>query len=212
MRIQDFITGISEIEFENVFNPYTDVCKVYDKAYADKIRRNNLLAILDSLEGQDVDSIWLGRDLGHRGGRRTGIALTDESNLEFAIQYWNVRLERATVGKKFQERTASNIWSALSKVNKSIFLWNVFPFHAHNPGEPFTNRSHNALERDMGLEILSELVSILTPRKIVAVGNDAFHSALRIYSTGSVVKVRHPSYGGEKVFRRQISEYCKSLV
>jgi len=27
------------------------------------------------------NTIWMGRDLGYRGGRRTGLALTDEAHL-----------------------------------------------------------------------------------------------------------------------------------
>lgn len=201
-----FLKELKAYQGVDVFNPYTDVCDVFDLEDANEIRATNLKQVIESFSGKQVDSIWIGRDFGHRGGRRTGLALTDEANLVSANRVWEVELTQATKGKLFFERTAANIWSALKEIDENIFMWNVFPFHPHEAGKPFSNRSHTAKERDAGIEILGILIRLLQPKQIVAIGNDAFKCSLRIFDNDKVYKIRHPSYGGEKAFSRQIRD------
>ena len=113
---------------------------------------------------------------------------------------------QATKGEIVFERTAANIWYFLKEIDENIFMWNVFPFHPHESENQLSNRNHTAKERDVGLEILQELVNFLQPNKIVAIGNDAFNCAARIFDKKEIYKIRHPSYGGEKLFSKQISE------
>lgn len=191
---------------ENVFNPYAEECGVVDLCGAAKIRRENLKSVLRHFESNSVDSIWIGRDLGHRGGRRTGLALTDEAHLEIAGNLWNSNLVQATKGEIVAERTAANIWRFIERIDENIFTWNVFPYHPYEEGNPFSNRSHTSRERKLGLEILDALICLLKPIKVIGIGNDAFHGLNRIFPNKQVVKVRHPSYGGEKMFAKQLSE------
>ena len=205
MNRKKFIKLLKNYEGHEVFNPYSDVCELYDKCNADKIRTTNLSEVIDSALTHGVDSIWLGRDLGHRGGRRTGLALTDESHLVSASTKWNVKLTQATKGELFSERTAANIWNFVNAIDQNIFMWNVFPFHPHDKDNPLSNRGHTAKERDAGMEILDILVGLLEPKKIVAIGNDAYKSSIKLFPSRNVYKVRHPSYGGEKDFSSQLS-------
>ncbi|MEP0189769.1 MAG: uracil-DNA glycosylase [Erythrobacter sp.] len=115
-------------------------------------------------------------------------------------------MDRPTVGQAVSERTASVVWELLSRIEQPVFLWNVFPFHPHCPGDPFSNRSHNASERDTGLAILSQLISLLQPKKLIAVGNDAEKALTQFAGELPVIKVRHPSYGGQREFSKRISE------
>ena len=101
------------------------------------------------------------------------------------------------------ERTAAAVWDALRGLDESFFLWNVFPLHPHKPGAPFSNRAHNAAERVAGEAILSELVGLLRPERIVAVGRDAERAAARVAHGLARVGLRHPSFGGEVRFRAQ---------
>ena len=85
-------------------------------------------------------------------------------------------------------------------------MWNVFPFHLYLENNQFSNRNHIASERDFGLTILEQFISILKPRKIDAIGNDAFKCSQLISQNIETFKIRHPSYGGEKEFARQLSD------
>jgi hypothetical protein len=199
-----FVHSLKGAAFDNVFNPYADRCEVHDLADAPDRRATALLTMLKAAARIEIDSLWIGRDLGYRGGRRTGLALTDDVHLALHATRWNIKVDRATTGALIGERTATVIWNMLAVVPTPVFLWNVFPFHPHEPGNPFTNRSHTAKERTIGEAILAELISMLQPRRLICIGNDAARTALRLAGTADVVRVRHPSYGGQNEFISQI--------
>jgi uracil-DNA glycosylase len=197
---QEFLVALSSLKFDNVFNPYVDRCATCDMPEAPALRAAALLNILNVAVSSEIDAIWVGRDLGYRGGRRTGLALTDDVRLQALAERWNVQIARATTGNPVAERTAATIWQLLGQISPRVFLWNVFPLHPFEPGEPFSNRSHNAKERKSGEELLEQAVRMLRPKRVVAIGNDAASSAMRICGQTQVVQVRHPSYGGQAEF------------
>jgi hypothetical protein len=204
MKPVEFVRQLSAVRFEHTFNPYADQCAVHDLPDAAQNRAAALTAILDAACTVEIDSLWIGRDLGYRGGRRTGLALTDDVHVTAHAHRWNVPLTRHTVGSPVSERTASVIWGMLDQITAPVFLWNVFPLHPHEPGIPFTNRLHNVRERRAGEEILSQLVGLLKPKRIIALGNDADKAAKRFAEASRVVKARHPSYGGQTAFLQQM--------
>lgn len=205
MSKKELISCLVKYKNRNVFNPYRDICTVYDKdKNSAKTRLNNLNNVLDSLENKSADSLWLGRDLGYRGGRRTGIAFTDEYHLKKASKFWKAELQNVTVKDKFlKENTATTIWDVLPYINSNVFTWNIFPFHPHLPDSPFTNRCHTRAEREDGIEILNLLLNILKPKQILAIGNDAYNCCSNINNV-TINKIRHPSYGGATIFKNQI--------
>lgn len=200
----DFVDTVRAMQFEDAFNPYADRCPVHDEPRAPTIRAKVLKRMLEAAVQVEIDALWIGRDLGYRGGRRTGLALTDDIHIQAHAARWGISAERPTRGEVVAERTAAVIWGVLSRIEARIFLWNVFPLHPHVPRDPFTNRSHNSRERSAGEEVLRQLISLLKPRRLIAIGNDAAYATCRVTGTCDIVEVRHPSYGGQVQFLRQI--------
>lgn len=200
-----FIDELAALRFDNVFNPYADVCPIHDTADAAFIRRRNLELVLNAAISYGIDSMWIARDLGYRGGRRTGLALTDEVHL-----FWHAKLLatppliRATQGPLMTERTATIVWRALRLIDRPIFLWNVFPLHPHEPNNPMSNRCHTQVERTACQQLNSWLIKTLRPRKVIAIGRDA-QTAMVEFGIESA-KIRHPSYGGQSEFLAALAE------
>lgn len=208
MNAASFVKALASIQLPNVFNPYADQCPVHDRANAASLRRRSLRSYLASVEALGVDTIWMGRDLGYRGGRRTGLALTDEQHLRaVAGLYPGADTVKATLGPIVAERTAAEIWSVLSELDVPPLLWNVFPFHPHEAGDPFTNRKFTTKELSVVDELNAELVGWLGIRRIIAIGQDAAGYGAQF---GAPVEcVRHPSYGGTTEFREGMRRLYK---
>lgn len=199
-----FVNALSALKLDNVFNPYADRCPIHDRADAVAARRRNLRGYLKAAAEIGIDTIWMGRDLGYRGGRRTGLALTDEYHLpEMTQRYPGSSFKQATMGAALAERTATEIWSVLRAIDLPPLLWNVFPFHPHEPGNPFTNRKFTARELQQVNELNCTLVKWLNVKRVVAIGQDAYNYASRL--DVEVVAIRHPSYGGIRDFRDGMS-------
>lgn len=204
-RIDRFVDELTAIRLDAVFNPYADACGVHDRPDAPAIRRRNLSEVLEAALELEVTSIWFGRDLGYRGGRRTGIALTDEAHLHvLRLIFRNAQVQQATATGPLAERTAHEIWKVLPQVPKPPFLWNVFPFHPHEPKDPMSNRCHTLREAQLCEDILDTLLRWFQPERVVALGKDA-HNALSRLGWESIC-IRHPSYGGQAAFAAGVLE------
>ena len=200
---EKIVRRLSAIELPNVFNPYRDVCSVHDTQASPAKRRQNLISQLQATITGNIDTIWFGRDLGYRGGRRTGVALTDEAHLPIlAKRCGSDRIARATKGPAVAERTANVIWQVLSELPSLPFLWNAFPFHPHEPGDPMSNRCHSKKELATIWPLNLYLLEILQPTRVIAIGNDAY-AALSFLGL-QCEYVRHPSYGGQSDFLRGV--------
>lgn len=200
MNASEFVATLVDIRLANVFNPYADRCATHDLVDGPALRRSNLQGYLTAIETLGTDTIWMGRDLGYRGGRRTGLALTDEHHLlEVSSSYPGASPNRATRGPAVAERTAAEIWFMLAQLERPPLLWNVFPFHPHKVNEPFSNRRFNARELAAVNDLNHSLIKWLGIRRIISIGRDA-----ATYASGFDVEVeciRHPSYGGVRDFR-----------
>jgi hypothetical protein len=208
MKPVAFVDALAAVSLQDVFNPYSDRCTLHDRADAPQRRRANLLAVVEAAFGDGVDSVWIARDLGYRGGRRTGLPLTDEVHLQtFSEIYGGLPLSRATKGPPVAERTAAIIWKVLAEINKPVFLWNIFPLHPFEPGDPLSNRCHTRAEREVFREMLLTLLKMLRPKNVIAIGRDAHQSLCEL--SIDCHAVRHPSYGGQAEFIRGMHELYK---
>ena len=195
-----FVEAVSALSLPNTFNPYRDLCPIHDQPDAAARRQANLRRCLEAALDACADTMWVARDLGYRGGRRTGVPLTDEAHLSEAAKLFRLvdDLDRATRGPAVAERTATITWKMLTAVGRPVVLWNVFPLHPHEPDDPMSNRCHRRAERAQTWPLLEALVDMINPTLIVAIGRDAGTalSGLEI----PVETVRHPSYGGQADF------------
>jgi hypothetical protein len=200
MNAKGFVTALSRIELTGVFNPYRQRCSAHDLANGAALRKGNLQRYLEVVQSKKLDTIWMGRDLGYRGGRRTGLALTDEAHLsDFGAVYLGSSPLRATKGPIIAERTASEIWTILKLLKQPPLLWNVFPLHPYDSKSEMTNRRFTARELSVVNELNAQLIEWLQIRRIVCIGKDAMRYAATF---GVAVDcVRHPSYGGVNDFR-----------
>jgi hypothetical protein len=46
------------------------------------------------------------------------------------------------------ERTSTVVWDMLARIGERVLLWNAFPLHPHEPGNPLSNRVHTRAERE----------------------------------------------------------------
>jgi hypothetical protein len=199
MNPSQFISALEGMSLPSVFNPWRDRCPVHDMADAPERRRRNLEAFLEAGVAAQVHTMWIARDLGYRGGRRTGVPLTDEVHLDAAATLLGgVSLRRATGGPPMAERTAAVIWRVLTRIGTPVILWNVFPFHPHADDDPMSNRCHTRLEREETWPLLEALIEMIEPKRVIAIGRDA---SLALAELGlESFAVRHPSYGGQTEF------------
>ena len=203
--IRSFIERLEKIDLPLVFNPYRDHCAVCDKPNAPLIRKKNLNLWLTSMLQTPCKQFWVGRDLGYLGGRRTGLPFVDDEAVENSSQnFQGIRVQRATRGIVQKERSARAIWSVVREFEDSIMLWNVFPFHPHIVDNSLSNRQHNKHERNVGRPFLEDLMKRMQPDTVVAIGRDA--ESILTDMGRAPHYVRHPSYGGQRLFLEGISK------
>ena len=208
--INRFVNALTHYSLPSVFNPYHDHCEISDRYNAVPLRRRNLRLFLHAILKQGPCALWIARDLGYRGGRRTGIPMTDDYCLATAQDHYDISgLVLPVKGNLIKEQTASLVWSYVIQSAHPVMLWNIFPFHPHREGDPHSNRCHTAAERKTTADILPTLTALLTPETIVTIGNEAakYLPYPDIPSGTQIYSVRHPSYGGRTQFCSQMEGY-----
>ena len=126
MTVNEFVDELRSISLPNVFNPYRDVCISGSPGICNS-PMSEFDFFLKAMLRSESRSLWLGRDLGYRGGRRTGIALTDEFHLDVLQDTFGVfGIVKATLdANATKERTATEVWKLLESDSNSPFCYGM---------------------------------------------------------------------------------------
>lgn len=193
-QVEDFVERLSVARIGSTFNFYADRVDGLDVADACVRRQANLLEHLTAREGR-CRFMLVGEAPGYNGARWSGVAFTDERSL-------GPERRSSTRPQGFREPSATILGGALRDLglDEVTVRWNAVPLHPHGPGRPLTNRKPTEEERVAGLEFLEELVSIMQPERVLAVGRVAERSL------PEATYVRHPARGGATIFRAQMRD------
>lgn len=188
----------------NLFNPYTDICPVYDNKMSIEYRKLNLFNYLVALP-QMTEGILIGEAPGHHGCRKTGLAFTDERSYDRVKKYVGFYPLIATNDGEHKETSALHVWNTIDELGKPLFLWNIVPFHPYeSEDDQLTNRKPTKQEVQDAGKITRMLLDSVDFDNIVAIGRVA---EKQLNDMGyDVTYVRHPSYGGSTKFREGILE------
>jgi uracil-DNA glycosylase len=198
-----------------MFNLYKDVDLQFDKVNAATIRQENLKSYVRSCFQKENNGTVLivGEAPGPWGCRFSGIPFTSEAQLlssSFPIK--GQQSSKSPI--PYKSRTSKIFWEIMEQYyqDKPFFVWNCIPFHPHEneKDKPLSIRNPSTKELREHSRILTDLIQIIDPEKIVAVGKKS-EKALSIIGTKKpTIIVRHPSRGGATEFKAQIKEVFNS--
>lgn len=206
-------------------NPYRDSLPGVEHPQAASIRQQNLQAYLEHFKHKPATLI-LGEAPGWRGCRFSGVAFTCEAQLTSGELPFrgkrssladplhgldgNPGLKAHSLATGYREASAAIFWRCLLPYAQDFLVWNIFPFHPHQPGEPLTNRRPVISEGIAHIQFLEKVIERLQPVDILAVGR--YSQAILWRSSIPHHPIRHPSYGGARQFETQVlAHFEKSL-
>jgi len=165
------------------------------------------------------DMLLVAEAFGYRGGRVTGVPLTSEAVIEAHPRFRqcfatlvDAYVPCRELGAQRTESTASIVWRLFDDLALDVVpcCWNIVPVHPYDPhAGPWSNRPPTRREIDAGAPFAVDLIDLLHPRVIVAVGK----CASRGLSKAGIdhITVRHPSQGGANLFREQMRNILASV-
>jgi uracil-DNA glycosylase len=170
---------------------------------ANAIRRRNLRLYLDEIDAGRPDTLLLGEAVSYRGGRLTGIAFVSESIMLAGVDGWILGAERgyrkATPGPQLStEASATMVWQTIRNIEPLPLLWNAFPFHPFDAGDPHSNRVPTTSELETGSHFVRWLLRLFPIDTVAAVGNQAARCLAQLGIEHHCL--RHPSHGGKQRF------------
>lgn len=179
-----------------LFNPYRDARDDLDRPGAAATRRGNMHNYL-ACYTKRPPLFLLAEAPGPWGCRFSGVPLVSESQLaddDFPIDGRPTSRE----SKPHREYSASIYWRVLKPYFPHFFTWNSVPFHPHDADDPLTIRTPRRSEVAQYEGMLADLLDVLRPERVLAVGRKAERALNGIDATCTYI--RHPSQGGAKKF------------
>lgn len=195
---------------QTLFNYYRDNNNLLDKKGGNTIRLKNLYNYLASYTTYP-DYLLIGEAPGIKGCRFSGVPFTSERQLvEKILPFYGQQSSKFS--PPYTENTASIFWNTLKEHFPSFFIWNSVPFHPHPSGNYEKNRKPTKDEIELFAELTENIIGILQPKKIIAIGKTAKYLEKCIKNL-KMTQVRHPSYGGKQEFVIQINKlFGKKIV
>ncbi len=182
-------------------NPYRTRHDDLDDANAPTLRRENLRTYLSAYDTAPPLFLLLEAP-GPWGCRFSGVPITSEAQLTdpaFPIDGRQTSLN----DEPHTEYSASIFWRVLQPHFPHFFVWNSLPLHPHDPDEPLSIRTPRRTEVRAWQPLLTDLLDVLEPTRIVGVGRKAERALEEVDADPTYV--RHPSQGGAKTFERGIN-------
>ncbi len=175
---------------DTVFNPYKD-----------KDVLNNLREYFSYLIRNNPSILLIGESPGYDGCRWTGIPFTSG----FVVRNSNHKMfreigDRVVLKKVVKEKTGTIMWEFLGQDKPVPILWNSFPFHPHDIGNPESNRQPSTSEVLEGLEYLTMVYDVFNPKTLGSLGRVGERLLRKNFPNEEVVYIRHPSRGGKNEF------------
>ncbi len=191
----------------NLFNLYRDRIDTLDLPDAPAIRRGNLYRYLASYEKRPR-VLLLAEAPGPRGCRFSGVPFTSEMQLQDPDFPIEGRMS-GNSGAPYTEYSGKIYWRVLRPYWPHFFTWNSVPFHPHRPGQPLSIRNPLNSEVALWTDVLRELLHLLQPERILAIGRKAEYALSKVGAEH--VYVRHPSQGGANHFAKGIHEAFEGI-
>jgi len=200
-RLERLNQAIANFLFEHppsvgLFNPYGMVDAAQDRPDADVIRQGNLCRYIT--DRPRLPRLFvLAEAPGPWGCRFTGVPITSEEQL-VDPEFPHNGDQASRRDEPHKEYSASIYWRVLAPYTWDLLTWNTVPFHPFKPGKPMSIRTPRVSEIKHFTPLLAEMLSILEPERIVAIGRKA-EKALGLVDAEATY-VRHPSQGGALLF------------
>jgi hypothetical protein len=195
--IEEFIEKLSQFQATAMtFNPYQF-----------PQQKTNLLQYLKYHQAKQAKILCIGEAAGHKGCRFSGIPFTSGFILANHSIYKPIQSNFQYHGiEHIKENSAKIIYEFFEQNPQAfdkILLWNIFPFHPHQPNVELSNRTPTRPELVLGSEYLRDLLTILEIKYYFPIGLSAHKSLQKMQKENIVPEfayklIRHPSYGGKK--------------
>jgi hypothetical protein len=215
-HVEDFIAVLEKgpTHCPCVFNPWCD----HDdrdrtpRREMPRRRRENMAAYVEA-RARHARVMLLGEAPSHRGCRFSGIAFCSEVELvqksDIVARKRLALTSRDADTKPMRERSAAVIWNEIERSGKpyEVVLWNAFPWHPYGAVGCASNRKPRIPEVAQGRRALDALLRCFTNRlEVFAIGKVAQDALARWDEAQFAGYIRHPSQGGESLFRAGFRE------
>ena len=104
-----------------------------------------------------------------------------------------------------KERSATFMWEVMEKLKNPPMMWNIIPFHPHEPNNRSTNRTPNKRDYEISKPIIDLFFDSFKFKRYFAVGRIAEKYLTKMGY--DVTYIIHPSHGGSTLFKEGMYEY-----